>query len=105
LPVEVAEMPVERLPGPVEAAAYYLVAEGLTNVVKYAGASSVRVCVERHDGIASVEIADDGIGGADPGAGTGLRGLADRIEALGGRLEVESPAHGGTRLRAVLPVV
>jgi PAS domain S-box-containing protein len=104
LPVEVAEMPDERLPGPVEAAAYYLVAEGLTNVVKYAGASSVRVCVERHDGIASVEIADDGVGGADPGVGTGLRGLADRIEALGGRLEVESPVRGGTRLRAVLPV-
>ena len=104
LPVEVMQMPDERLPGPVEAAAYYLVAEGLTNVVKYAGASTVRVSVERHDGVAAVEIADDGVGGADPRGGTGLRGLADRIEALGGRLEVESPERGGTRLRAVLPV-
>jgi PAS domain S-box-containing protein len=104
LPVEVSGLPEERLPGAVEAAAYYVVAEGLTNVVKYAGASSVRVTVERRDGIASIEIEDDGIGGADPSGGTGLRGLADRIEALGGRLEVESPAGGGTCLRAELPV-
>ena len=104
LPVEVAAMPDERLPDPVEAAAYYVVAEGLTNVAKYADASFVRVTVERRNGIASVEVADDGIGGADPLAGTGLRGLADRIEALGGRLEVDSPASGGTRLRAHMPV-
>jgi PAS domain S-box-containing protein len=104
LPVDVTEMPEERLPGPVEAAAYYVVAEGLTNVVKYADASWVRVSVERYDGVASVEVADDGVGGADPRGGTGLRGLADRIEALGGRLEVESPTRGGTRLRAVIPV-
>jgi signal transduction histidine kinase len=104
LPVEVYRMPEERLPGPVEAAAYYVVAEGLTNVDKYAGASSVRVSVERNNGVAAVEVADDGVGGANPGSGTGLRGLADRVEALGGRLEVESPTRGGTRLRAVIPV-
>ena len=97
-------MPDERLPDAVEAAAYYVVAEGLTNVAKYADASYVRVTVERRNGVASVEVADDGIGGADPRAGTGLRGLADRIEALGGRLEVESPATGGTRLWAQMPV-
>ena len=104
LPVQIVSIPEERLPGPVEAAAYYVVAEGLTNVVKYAEASSVQVSVERRNGVATVEIADDGIGGADPSGGTGLRGLSDRVEALDGRLLVESPAGGGTRIRAEIPV-
>jgi PAS domain S-box-containing protein len=104
LDVELAAVPEERLPGPVEAAAYYVVAEGLTNVVKYAQASAVRVSIERLNGVARVEVADDGVGGADPASGTGLRGLADRIEALDGRLAVESPPGAGTRLRAEIPV-
>jgi PAS domain S-box-containing protein len=104
LPVEVSALPEDPLPGPVQAAAYYVVAEGLTNVVKYARASGVTVCIERVDGLARVEVADDGVGGADPTGGTGLRGLSDRIEALDGRLAVESAPGSGTRLRAEIPV-
>jgi PAS domain S-box-containing protein len=104
VPVEIAELPVERLPEPVEAAAYYLVAEALTNVAKYAQASSVVIRVGRTDSRAVVEIADDGVGGADPARGSGLRGLADRVEALAGRLRVESPEGRGTRLRAEIPL-
>jgi PAS domain S-box-containing protein len=104
LAVEVADIPDERLPESVEAAAYYLVAEALTNAVKYADASEVRIRVARGDGSVVVEIADDGVGGADPAAGTGLRGLTDRVEALGGSLAVVSPAGGGTTLRAEIPI-
>ncbi len=103
VPVEVS-VPAERLPGAVEAAAYYVVAEALTNVAKYAQASVAHVRVSRDNGRAVVEVADDGIGGADAAAGSGLRGLADRVEALDGRLEVESPPKGGTRIRAELPL-
>jgi signal transduction histidine kinase len=87
----------------VEAAAYYVVAEALTNVAKYARASAVRVDVTRSDGHVEVTVADDGVGGADASRGSGLRGLADRVEALGGRLEVTSPTGAGTTLRARLP--
>jgi PAS domain S-box-containing protein len=104
LPVELSTSLDERLPGPVEAAAYYVVAEALTNVAKYADASAVRVRAERNDGRVVVEVADDGVGGADPALGTGLRGLADRVEALDGRLDVESAAGAGTKVRAVIPV-
>ena len=100
--VEIADIPDERLPEPVEAAAYYLIAEALTNVTKYARASSVRIRVSASDAIV-VEVTDDGVGGADPAAGSGLSGLADRVEALGGSLEVVSPAGGGTTLRAEIP--
>jgi PAS domain S-box-containing protein len=93
----------ERLPETVEAAAYYVVSEALANVAKYAEASSVAVSIARVNGRAIVEIADDGIGGADPTRGSGLRGLVDRVDALDGRLEVESPAGSGTRIRAVIP--
>jgi PAS domain S-box-containing protein len=93
----------DRLPEPVEVATYYVVAEALTNVAKYARASAARVSVERADGEVVVMVADDGIGGADGAAGSGLRGLADRVEALGGRLEVRSPAGAGTTVRARLP--
>jgi PAS domain S-box-containing protein len=98
--VEIEEIPDERLPEPVEAAAYYLIAEALTNVAKYAHASTVRVRVAASGAGVSVEVSDDGVGGADPANGSGLRGLADRVEALGGSLEVVSPAGGGTSLCA-----
>jgi signal transduction histidine kinase len=102
-PVELAAMPDERLPEPVEAGAYYLIAEALTNVAKYANASTVRVAVSASDGHVAVEVSDDGIGGADPASGSGLRGLADRVEALGGSLAVTSPTGAGTTLRAEIP--
>ena len=101
--VEIEDVPDERLPEPVEAAAYYLIAEALTNVAKYANASTVRVRVAANDASVVVQVSDDGVGGADPAAGTGLRGLADRVEALGGLLEVVSPAGAGTTLRAEIP--
>jgi len=103
LPVELAAMPDARLPEPVEAAAYYLIAEALTNVTKYARASTVRVQVVAREATVAVEVSDDGVGGADPAAGSGLRGLADRLAALGGTLEVVSPAGAGTSLRAEIP--
>ena len=93
----------ERPPEAVEVAAYYLVAESLTNVAKYAKASSATVAVSRVGGDLVVEIADDGIGGADESAGSGLRGLADRVEALDGNLRVSSPRGGGTCVRAEIP--
>jgi PAS domain S-box-containing protein len=93
----------ERLPDQVEAAAYYVVSEALANVVKYAEASAVAVRVARDNGRAVVEVADDGVGGANPESGSGLRGLADRVEALDGLLEVESRPGGGTRIRAEIP--
>jgi signal transduction histidine kinase len=93
----------ERLPEPVETAVYYLVAEALANAAKYASADTVSVTVERRNGSAFIEVADDGIGGADPGRGSGLRGLSDRVEALGGSLAVESAPGLGTRLRAEIP--
>jgi PAS domain S-box-containing protein len=102
VPVELAELPDGRLPEPVEAAAYYLIAEALTNVAKYARASTVRVRIVADDGVL-VEVSDDGVGGADPAGGSGLRGLADRVEALGGSLAVASPAGEGTSLRAEIP--
>jgi len=104
VPVELAGTPPERLPAAVEAAAYFVVAEALTNVVKYANASQARVSVSRSNGHAVVEVADDGIGGADPARGSGLRGLADRISALDGTLELRSPDGAGTLLRAEIPV-
>ena len=103
LPVDVEAMPDDRLPAAVEAAAYFVVAESLTNVAKYANAEHASVRVGREDGFAVVEVSDDGVGGADPAAGTGLRGLADRLAALDGRLEVHSPPGGGTVVRANIP--
>jgi signal transduction histidine kinase len=93
----------ERLPESLEVAAYYLVCESLANVGKYAQASSATVKVSRSNGIVLVEVTDDGIGGADTERGSGLRGLADRVEALGGRLRIWSPSGGGTRVRAEIP--
>jgi len=105
VPVELAvSIGEQRLPGPVEAAAYYVVSEALTNVAKYAAASVVRISVERVDGAAHLIVSDDGVGGANPAGGSGLRGLADRVEALDGRLTIDSPPGAGTTLRAVLPL-
>jgi signal transduction histidine kinase len=92
-----------RLPERQEVAAYYVVAESLTNTAKHAYASSAAVEVRHADGRLLVEVVDDGVGGADTRGGSGLRGLADRVEALGGRLRVWSPAEGGTRVRAEIP--
>jgi signal transduction histidine kinase len=103
VPVTIDTHGAERLPGPVEIAAYYVVAEGLTNVAKYAEASEATVAVRRSDGLVSVDISDDGVGGADAGRGSGLRGLADRVAALDGTLSVDSPAGRGTRLHVVIP--
>jgi signal transduction histidine kinase len=102
--VDLAELPGDRLPEPIEAAAYFVVAEALTNVVKYAHASQATVRVMRRNGTAVVEIADDGIGGADPDRGSGLKGLVDRVSALDGSMSLDSPAGAGTRLRAEIPV-
>ncbi len=104
VPVELTAIPEDRLPAQVEAAAYYVVSESLANVAKYAGASRVDVAVVCRDGWALVEVADDGAGGADPARGSGLLGLADRVEALSGNLDVESPEGAGTRVRARIPL-
>jgi PAS domain S-box-containing protein len=103
-PVDVEVGLDERLPAPVEAAAYFVVSEALANVAKYAEASLVRVSVSRENGCARVEVADDGRGGADPSTGSGLRGLADRVAALDGRLEVLSAPGEGTRILAEIPL-
>jgi signal transduction histidine kinase len=103
LPVEISELPAGRLDAPVEAAAYYVVAEAVTNVAKYAHASHATVSVVKSDGCATVTVCDDGVGGADPTSGSGLRGLAARVEALNGHLEVDSPSAGGTRIEAEIP--
>jgi signal transduction histidine kinase len=103
IPVDVTRAPSERLPARVEAAAYFVVAEALTNVARYSQATRASVAVERHNGHAVVEVRDDGIGGADPSRGSGLTGLSDRLAALDGRLEVESPEGGGTVVRADIP--
>jgi signal transduction histidine kinase len=92
-----------RLPEEVEVAAYYLISESLANIGKYAQASSATIEVARGNGHIRVEVVDDGIGGADTEGGSGLRGLADRVETLGGRLQVWSPRGGGTRVRAEIP--
>ena len=103
IPVELSA-PEERLPPAVEAAAYYVVAEALTNVAKYGQADSARVAVAAVNGTVTVTVSDDGVGGADPASGSGLRGLADRIEALEGRLEVTSPRGVGTTVSAEIPL-
>jgi PAS domain S-box-containing protein len=104
LPVRVETELPGRVPVPVEAGVYYTVAEALANAAKHAQATRVDVLVRAGDGVVTVEVADDGVGGAAAGKGTGLRGLRDRVEALGGTLDVESPGGGGTRLRAGFPI-
>jgi signal transduction histidine kinase len=92
-----------RLPAPVEVAAYYVVCESVANIGKHAHANSATVHLSRPRATVVIEIVDDGVGGANTDGGSGLRGLADRVEALGGRLRVWSPAGGGTRVRADIP--
>jgi PAS domain S-box-containing protein len=105
VPVELrVALEKERLPMPVEAAAYFTVCEALTNVEKYASASRAWVRLERRNGQLDVEVGDDGVGGAVFGAGSGLQGLRDRVEAVSGTLDVSSRPGGGTILRAFLPV-
>jgi signal transduction histidine kinase len=99
LNVDLADRVGERL----EVAAYYVVCESLANIGKHAQASSATVAIARANGHLVVEIVDDGVGGADSERGTGLRGLADRVEALDGRLRVWTPHGGGTRVRAEMP--
>ncbi len=103
VPVQLTVALDGRLPEPQEVAAYYVVSESLTNIAKYANASSAAVDVRHANGGLVVEIVDDGIGGADTRRGSGLRGLADRVEALGGRLRIWSPPGGGTRVEAEIP--
>jgi signal transduction histidine kinase len=102
-PVELA-ISNERLPPELEAAAFFVCSEALANIAKYASASRAAVSVTRSDRVVCVEVVDDGVGGADPAGGTGLRGLRDRVETLGGRLHVVSPRGSGTRISADIPL-
>jgi signal transduction histidine kinase len=104
VPTAVGNVPTRRLAPAVEAAAYFVVAEALTNVAKYAEATRVDVSVTVEDGILAVEVVDDGKGGARATTGGGLAGLRDRVSALGGELLIDSPQGAGTRLLAQLPV-
>jgi signal transduction histidine kinase len=104
VPVSLEVDTAERLPEPVETAAYFVVSEALANVAKYARASEAKVAVRRVNGHVTVDVVDDGVGGADASGGSGLRGLADRVAALDGTLSLESPAGHGTRLHAEIPL-
>jgi signal transduction histidine kinase len=103
LPVEL-RVGTPRLQPVIEAAIYFTVAEALTNVAKHASATSATVVVEIRDGVLVAAIADDGVGGAGRAGGTGLGGLADRLQALGGTITVDSPAGRGTRVEARVPL-
>ena len=103
-PVQIAGVPTVRLPEAVEAALYYVVAESLTNAAKHSGATEGRVELSTTPELVVVEIRDNGNGGASLTGGTGLRGLVDRVEALGGELRVQSSPRGGTVIRAELPL-
>jgi signal transduction histidine kinase len=96
--------PFDRLPGEVEVTAYFVVAEALTNVIKHAEASHARILAVADEQTLAVEVRDDGVGGADARGGTGLVGLADRVEAMNGSLVVSSPVGGGTTLSVTLPI-
>jgi PAS domain S-box-containing protein len=103
VPVTIERVPRDRMPAAVEATAYFVVAEALTNVARYAAATRAYVHVERRDDVLAVVVRDDGRGGADPAAGSGLRGIADRVAALGGRIALESPVGEGTMIQVELP--
>ena len=104
LPVDVVAAPDERLPGAVEAAAYFVVSECLANIGKHANAETATVAVSVHDGRVTVEVSDDGVGGAALDGGSGIQGLADRVGALSGSLAVDSPPGAGTTVTAVIPL-
>ena len=103
VPTRLVAVPDERFAAPVEATAYFTVAEGLTNAARHAAAQRVEIEAVRLDGRLRIDVRDDGSGGADPTGGSGLRGLADRVAALDGGFEVISPPGGGTLLRVELP--
>jgi signal transduction histidine kinase len=103
VPVDLLALPEERLSPPVESTAYFVVAESLTNVARYSQASHAEVEITRDNGRLVVEVRDDGVGGADPGRGSGLRGLADRVGAVDGRIAVDSPSGGGTKVHVEIP--
>jgi signal transduction histidine kinase len=105
VPVDLTISCRDRMAEPVEVAAFYVVSEALANVAKYACATDARVTVTKTETTLELEVADNGIGGADPAGGSGLSGLADRVDALDGSLEIVSPPGGGTRVRAALPLV
>ena len=104
VPVDLVAVPDERLPAAAETTVYFTVAEALTNIAKYARATEASVCVRRVDGAVVVDVRDDGVGGARASTGSGLSGLADRVAAVDGTLEVHSPPGEGTHLRAVVPL-
>jgi signal transduction histidine kinase len=104
VPVDVDVRLAERLPAPVEAAAYYIASEALTNVEKHARANGVELIASNDDGVLALQVRDDGIGGVDAGRGSGILGLTDRVEALGGTLSITGPPHGGTTLAVRLPI-
>ncbi|MDX6301006.1 MAG: hypothetical protein QOF53_2220, partial [Nocardioidaceae bacterium] len=104
VPVRVDSTLTHRLPGPVEGALYFVAAESLTNVARYARARSAQVVLRDHGTSVSLEVADDGVGGADPTRGTGLLGLGDRVAVVDGSFHVDSPPGGGTRIRCVVPL-
>lgn len=104
VPVEVLDLPADRLPATLETTAYFVVAEALTNVAKYAGATHATVRIACEDASVVVEVRDDGVGGADPAGGSGLAGLSDRVGACEGSLAVSSPDGEGTLVRAVMPL-
>jgi len=104
VPIDVDVRLDERLPAPVEATAYYVASEALTNVAKHAHANVVELNAAREKGVLTLEVRDDGIGGVDAGRGSGILGLTDRVEALGGTMSIASPPRGGTTLSIRLPI-
>jgi signal transduction histidine kinase len=103
IPVDL-DVPEMSLPESVALAAYFVVSESLTNITRYAEATATRVRATLEDGALLIEVSDNGVGGADPTAGTGLRGLADRVQVLGGDLSVDSTPGAGTHVRAAIPL-
>jgi signal transduction histidine kinase len=103
VPVELEVRVDGRLPASIEAAAYYVVSEALANTAKHAKASVAKVMLEKRDGLIHIQVTDDGAGGADPRRGSGLVGLTDRVEALGGKIVISSAPGEGTTMNAALP--
>ncbi len=104
IPVEITgDLGDARLAPPLEAALYFVVSEAITNAVKYSKGRRMCVSLDRSSGLAIVEVSDDGVGGADLSVGSGLRGLTDRVAAVGGRLVVKSARTGGTTIHAEVP--
>jgi signal transduction histidine kinase len=104
VPVDVTGVPEQPLPRPIEAAVYFVTAEALTNIAKYAHAEAASVNLAVDDDSVLLQITDDGVGGADVSGGTGLSGLCDRVEALDGTIDIDSPPGGGTAVRVRIPL-